>query len=46
MEGHCSTDQSPQWAVVPMEEEEEEVGLERARQDFIPCKRYSVSDHG
>jgi len=23
MEGHCSTDQSPQWAVVPMEEEEE-----------------------
>jgi len=25
MEGHCSTSQSPQWAVVPMEEEEEEV---------------------
>ena len=24
MEGYCSTDQSPQWAVVPMEEEEEE----------------------
>ena len=24
MEGHCSTDQNPQWAVVPMEEEEEE----------------------
>jgi hypothetical protein len=23
MEGHCSTGQSPQWAVVPMEEEEE-----------------------
>ena len=22
MEGHCLTDQSPQWAVVPMEEEE------------------------
>jgi len=22
--GHCSTGQSPQWAVVPMEEEEEE----------------------
>jgi len=22
MEGHCSTDQSPQWAVVPMEEED------------------------
>jgi len=24
MEGHRSTGQSPQWAVVPMEEEEEE----------------------
>ena len=24
MEGHCLTDQSPQWAVVPMGEEEEE----------------------
>ena len=24
MEGHCSTSQSPQWAVVSMEEEEEE----------------------
>ena len=22
MEGHCSAGQSPQWAVVPMEEEE------------------------
>jgi len=25
MEGNCSTGQSTQWAVVPMEEEEEEV---------------------
>jgi len=24
MEGHCSTGQSPQWAVVPTEEEKEE----------------------
>jgi hypothetical protein len=24
MEGHCSTGQSPQWAVAKMEEEEEE----------------------
>ena len=24
MEGHCSTGQSPQWVVMPMEEEEEE----------------------
>ena len=27
MEGHCSTGQSPQWAVVPMEEEDEEEGF-------------------
>ena len=26
MEGHCSTGQSPQWAVVPMEEGEGERG--------------------
>ena len=26
-EGHCSTGQSPQWAVVPMEQEEEEEEL-------------------
>ena len=26
MEGHCSTGQSPQWAVVPMEEEGEDPG--------------------
>jgi len=24
MEGHCSTGQNPQWAVVPTEEEKEE----------------------
>jgi hypothetical protein len=24
MEGYCATGQSPQWAVVPMEEEEKE----------------------
>jgi len=24
MEGHCSTGQSPNWAAVPMEEEEED----------------------
>jgi len=28
MEGHCSTGQSPQWAVVPMEEE-----------DWCPCRQ-------
>ena len=30
MEGHCSTGQSPQRAVVPMEEEEEEEEEEEA----------------
>ena len=30
MEGHCSTGQSPQWAVVPMEEEEVKSTLEQA----------------
>ena len=29
MEGHCSTGQSPQWAVVPMEEEEASTCLEQ-----------------
>ena len=33
MEGHCSTGQSPQWAVVPMEEEEEE-GEEEVERDL------------
>jgi len=32
MEGHCSTGQSPQWAVVPMEEGEEEEEEEEAEQ--------------
>ena len=33
MEGHCSTGQSPQWAVVPMEEEEEEEEAEDPGKD-------------
>ena len=32
MEGHCSTGQSPQLAVVPMEEEEEEEEEEEQQQ--------------
>jgi len=32
MEGHCSTGQSPQWAVVPMEDEEEEEEEEDTRE--------------
>jgi hypothetical protein len=35
MEGHCSTGQSPQRAVAPMEEEEEEV----VNTDVIKGKR-------
>jgi flagellar basal body-associated protein FliL len=30
LEGNCSTGQSPQWAVVPMEEEEEEKEKKRS----------------
>ena len=48
MEGHCSTGQSPQWAVVPMEEEQDILiyfsfcgGLvliiSRISQCFSPC---------
>ena len=33
MEGHCSTGQSPQWAVVPVEEEEEEEQEEQEEQE-------------
>ena len=33
MEGHYSTGQSPQWAVVPMEEEEEEEKEEEEKEE-------------
>ena len=36
MEGHCSTGQSPQWAVVPMEEEEEEYILHYIFYTLLP----------
>jgi len=41
MEGHCSTGQSPQWAVVPMAEEEEDTycypcALQNKRFYFLP----------
>ena len=32
MEGHCSTGQSPQWAVVPIEEDEEEEEVEEVNE--------------
>ena len=35
MEGHCSTVQSPQWAVVPVEEEEEELKSAMSRGFFF-----------
>jgi hypothetical protein len=38
MEGSCSTGQSPQWAVVPVEEKEEEEEEEKSnsKMSFIP----------
>jgi hypothetical protein len=35
MEGSCSTGQSPQWAVVPVEEEEEEVPRLRYNASYL-----------
>jgi len=31
MEGHCSTGQSPQWAVVPMEEKDYLLGIKLSK---------------
>jgi len=44
MEGHCSTGQRPQWAVVPMQEEEEKEEEEGETQEKIERgsrKKYS-----
>jgi hypothetical protein len=39
MEGSCSTGQSPQWAVVPVEEEkEEDKGVQYVRQKQVHSK--------
>ena len=48
MEGHCSTGQSQQWTVVPMEEEEGGVTLQkicilRLRSVFVSC--FSSNSH-
>ena len=42
MEGHCSTGQSPQWAVLPMEEEEVEGAKNflNSVHGFRVCKSY------
>jgi hypothetical protein len=37
MEGHCSTGQSPQWAVVPMEEEEGEEENKKKNTHISDC---------
>jgi len=46
MEGHCSTGQIPQWAVVPMEEEEE-ITLSYYTMNFVQhsvtCAKYFFS---
>ena len=41
MEGHCSTGQSPQWAVVRMEEEEEE-----EKEEVLPKKIFTQELEG
>jgi len=38
MEGHCSTGQSPQWALVPMEEEEEEELKSDKNNGYFTCR--------
>jgi len=40
MEGHCSTGQSPQWAVAPMEEEEDKYELKEKYKNAV--KRYQT----
>jgi len=46
MVGHCSTGQSPQWAVVPMEEEEEEEEEEKEEKDEEEKDVYSILEFG
>ena len=41
MEGHCSTGQSPQWAVVPMEEEEEVLEFNKLFAEEAALRRIS-----
>jgi len=43
MEGHCSTGQSPQWAVVPMEEEEDDDDVEFLKVGTCYIKRHTIS---
>jgi hypothetical protein len=43
MEGYCSTGQSPQRAIVPMEEEEEEEEEEFSEKVFEKVLKYEIS---
>jgi len=43
MEGHCSTGQSPQWAVVQMEKEEEE---EDEEEEGVAYRAVHLQEHG
>ena len=44
MEGHCSTGQSPQWAVVPMEGEEQEQEQEEGVYSTLNTEAGSFSE--
>jgi len=43
MEEHCSTGQSPQWTVVPMEEGEEELFLTFQRFYIFECISWAIN---
>ena len=42
MEGHCSTGQSPQWAVVPMEKDDDEVVVFNSPHIFLSAAVYRL----
>ena len=44
MEGHCSTSQSPQWAVVPMEEEEDKEEEEEDKEEEEELSENFITD--
>jgi len=45
MEGHCSTGQSPQWAVMSMEEEEDSGGGEDSvLQEYDAVKQWLLAE--
>jgi hypothetical protein len=46
MEGYCSTGQNPQWAVVPVEEEEEDIYTHTRTHRRIPLNERSSPRSG